>query len=121
MEENVVEVRNFRKTYKDLVAVEDISFRSAGERSSGLLGPNGAGKTSTLESLEGLRQPDGGTLAHPGNRSSPPGSRKLRDLIGVQLQASALPASMTPRRRWDSFALTTGGTADRFVGGIWSR
>ena len=95
MEENVVEVRNFRKTYKDLVAVEDISFSVRRGEIFGLLGPNGAGKTSTLESLEGLRQPDGGSLRIQGvDPARQP--RKLRDLIGVQLQASTLPASMTP-------------------------
>jgi len=59
----------------------------------GLLGPNGAGKTSTLESLEGLRASDGGLLqvmdVDPTRES-----RKLRNLIGVQLQTSGLPDSM---------------------------
>jgi len=62
----------------------------------GLLGPNGAGKTSTLECLEGLRQPDGGTLDILGvNPAREP--YKLRNLIGVQLQSSGLPATMTAR------------------------
>jgi ABC-2 type transport system ATP-binding protein len=95
MADSVVEVKNFRKTYHDLVAVEDISFEVRSGEIFGLLGPNGAGKTSTLESLEGLRQADGGSLQilgiDPGRQ---PGN--LRNLIGVQLQASALPASMTP-------------------------
>jgi len=95
MADNVIEVKNFRKKYQDLVAVDDISFEVQQGEIFGLLGPNGAGKTSTLESLEGLRQADGGGLnilgVDPGKQ---PG--KLRDLIGVQLQASALPASMTP-------------------------
>jgi ABC-2 type transport system ATP-binding protein len=95
MGESVVEVRKFRKTYEDLIAVEDISFEVHRGEIFGLLGPNGAGKTSTLESLEGLRQPDGGTLRILGIDPSRQ-SLKLRDLIGVQLQASALPASMTP-------------------------
>jgi ABC-2 type transport system ATP-binding protein len=91
----VIEVTRFRKTYDDLIAVEDISFEVHQGEIFGLLGPNGAGKTSTLESLEGLRQADGGSLrilgVDPGRQ---PG--KLRDLIGVQLQASTLPVSMTP-------------------------
>ncbi len=95
MNEAVVEARSFRKTYKSLVAVEDISFEVRRGEIFGLLGPNGAGKTSTLESLEGLRQPDGGTLRILGIDPARQ-AQKLRDLIGVQLQASALPASMTP-------------------------
>jgi ABC-2 type transport system ATP-binding protein len=102
MNETVVEARNFRKTYKSLVAVEDISFEVRRGEIFGLLGPNGAGKTSTLETLEGLRQPDGGTLSILGiDPSREP--RKLRDLIGVQLQASALPASMTPSEAMQFF------------------
>jgi len=95
MADSIVEVRDFRKTYNGLVAVEDISFSVHRGEIFGLLGPNGAGKTSTLESLECLRHADSGELRilgiDPGRQ---PG--KLRDLIGVQLQASALPASMTP-------------------------
>jgi ABC-2 type transport system ATP-binding protein len=95
MSEAIIEVKKFRKRYGDLVAVEDISFTVDRGEIFGLLGPNGAGKTSTLESLEGLRQADGGSLkilgVDPGKQ---PG--KLRNLIGVQLQAASLPASMTP-------------------------
>jgi ABC-2 type transport system ATP-binding protein len=60
----------------------------------GLLGPNGAGKTTTLECLEGLRQPDSGQMSIFGvDPQREPA--KLRNLIGVQLQTSGLPASMT--------------------------
>lgn len=93
MNETVIQVRNFRKTYDTTVAVDDISFDVQHGEIFGLLGPNGAGKTSTLECLEGLRHADGGSLnilgVDPGRQAS-----KLRTLIGVQLQASALPATM---------------------------
>jgi ABC-2 type transport system ATP-binding protein len=60
----------------------------------GLLGPNGAGKTTTLECLEGLRLPDKGDIRIMG--IDPIGNRRgLHKAIGVQLQASGLPASMT--------------------------
>ena len=89
----VIRVRDFRKTYGDLVAVDGISFDVKQGEIFGLLGPNGAGKTSTLESLEGLRAPDGGSLQVMGvdpARQSP----KLRNVIGVQLQTSGLPDSI---------------------------
>jgi ABC-2 type transport system ATP-binding protein len=95
MEDPVVEARNFRKTYGKVVAVNGISFDVQQGEIFGLLGPNGAGKTSTLESLEGLRAPDGGTLRVAGvDPTREP--RKLRNLIGVQLQSSGLPESITP-------------------------
>jgi ABC-2 type transport system ATP-binding protein len=94
MSSAVIEVRNFRKTYADLVAVDDVSFEVRRGEIYGLLGPNGAGKTTTLESLEGLRWPDGGSLRVAGVDPSR-SARALRDIIGVQLQTSALPQSIT--------------------------
>ncbi|HNT77801.1 MAG TPA: ABC transporter ATP-binding protein, partial [Anaerolineae bacterium] len=93
MNNTVIRVTNFRKTYGAMVAVDGISFEARRGEIFGLLGPNGAGKTTTLECLEGLRQADGGALdilgVDPGRQP-----RKLRNLIGVQLQTSGLPADM---------------------------
>lgn len=95
MKTSVIEVKEFRKTYGNYVAVDGISFDVKPGEIFGLLGPNGAGKTSTLECLEGLRAPNGGSLRVMGlNPASE--SRKLRNLIGVQLQSAGLPESITP-------------------------
>lgn len=95
MSNPIIEVQDFRKAYGDFVAVNDISFSVQPGEIFGLLGPNGAGKTSTLESLEGLRAPDGGSLHVAGvDPSREP--RKLRSVIGVQLQSASLPESITP-------------------------
>ncbi len=88
--DSVITVKGFRKTYGDFVAVDDISFDVQQGEIFGLLGPNGAGKTTTLESLEGLRAPDGGSL-HVMGVDPTRQSRKLCNLIGVQLQTSGLP------------------------------
>ena len=93
MKDPVIRVRDFRKTYGDFVAVDGISFDVQQGEIFGLLGPNGAGKTSTLESLEGLRAPDGGSLLVMGiDPARQP--RELRNVIGVQLQTSGLPDSI---------------------------
>lgn len=94
MSETVLIVQNFSKMYGNFVAVDHIDFELRRGEIFGLLGPNGAGKTSTLECLEGLRQPSNGTLSILGVNPSRDG-RKLRNLTGVQLQTSALPAAMT--------------------------
>ena len=95
MQDSVIQVQSFTKTYGDFVAVDDVSFDVRQGEIFGLLGPNGAGKTSTLESLEGLRAPDGGTLRVAGvDPTREP--HKLRNLIGVQLQSAGLPESITP-------------------------
>lgn len=87
--DQVIEVRDLTKRYGELVAVEAITFTVARGEVFGILGPNGAGKTTTLEMVEGLRKPDGGTIAVDGLPVWPdPAPVKRR--IGVQLQATAL-------------------------------
>jgi ABC-2 type transport system ATP-binding protein len=93
MGESVLVVKDFRKCYGDLVAVDGISLEVEQGEIFGLLGPNGAGKTTTLECVEGIRRPDGGTIDILGVDPSR-NTRKLYDLIGVQLQTSGLPATM---------------------------
>ena len=93
MDESMIKLRGFRKLYGDFVAVDGISFEVKRGEIFGLLGPNGSGKTSTLETLEGLRASDGGSLEVMGLNPTRE-SRKLRNLIGVQLQTSGLPDSI---------------------------
>lgn len=95
MNDPVITVRDFRKTYGDFVAVDGISFAVNQSEIFGLLGPNGAGKTTMLECLEGIRSPDGGTL-RVANIDPTHEPRKLRNVIGVQLQSAGLPESITP-------------------------
>lgn len=94
MSEVLVSVKGFTKRYGETVAVKDISLEVHKGEIFALLGPNGSGKTSTLECLEGIRRPDGGDLRIAGIDPTRH-SRRLRNLIGVQLQTSALPAAMT--------------------------
>jgi len=56
----MIEVTNLTITYKDLVAVDSISFDVKKGEIFGIIGPNGAGKTSAIECLEGLRKLSGG-------------------------------------------------------------
>jgi ABC-2 type transport system ATP-binding protein len=89
-------VHNLQKSYGDHQAVRGVSFEVGEGEILGLLGPNGAGKTSTLECVIGLRRPDAGrielcgidALAHP---------EQVKQLIGAQLQATALQDKITPR------------------------
>jgi ABC-2 type transport system ATP-binding protein len=91
--EAAVTVHDFAKSYGDVVAVSGVTFEVLPGEIFGLLGPNGAGKTTTLECLEGIRQPDRGQLAVQGvDPTQDP--RKLHRVMGVQLQASGLPADM---------------------------
>jgi len=91
---NVIEVANLTKHYGDRAAVDDVSFSVEEGEIFGILGPNGAGKTTTVETIAGLRSPDGGTVSVLG--LDPRKDReRLRSLVGVQLQESELPERMT--------------------------
>ena len=50
----------FKRKYKDVKAVQEVSFEIAQGEVVGFLGPNGAGKTTTLKMLSGLLHPTGG-------------------------------------------------------------
>jgi ABC-2 type transport system ATP-binding protein len=85
----VIEVEHLHKRYKDTVAVEDVSFTVQRGEIFGIIGPNGAGKTTTVETVEGLRTPDRGTVRVLG--LDPWRDRtELRQRVGVQLQQSDL-------------------------------
>lgn len=89
-------VSNLTKRYGSTVAVDRLTFAVERGTIYGLLGPNGAGKTTTLECVEGLRTPDEGVIEVFGiDPVSRP--KELWSVIGVQLQESALPKTMTPR------------------------
>ena len=69
------------------------SFSVAEGEIFGILGPNGAGKTTAVECAIGLRQPDAGTIRLLG--LDPRADRdKVHEIVGVQLQAGALPAKL---------------------------
>lgn len=84
---SVIEVKNLKKSYGKREAVRGISFAVEEGEIFGLLGPNGAGKTSTLEMLEGLREPDSGQILVLGIDLREDGTG-LRKQIGIALQSS---------------------------------
>ena len=49
-----------RKHYGDVTAIDGVSFQVEQGEIFGMVGPNGSGKTTTIECIEGLRQPDEG-------------------------------------------------------------
>jgi ABC-2 type transport system ATP-binding protein len=99
----VISVRDLRKSYADVAAVDGVSFDVDEGEFFGILGPNGAGKTTTLEIIEGLREPDSGHVTVLG-LAAWPRNGALLPRIGVQLQASSFFERLTAREQIRTFA-----------------
>jgi ABC-2 type transport system ATP-binding protein len=100
---DIIDVSDLTKRYGDRLAVDGASFSVEEGEIFGILGPNGAGKTTTIESIAGLRTPDGGTIRVLG--LDPRRDRdRLRTLVGVQLQESELPDRLTVAEALELFA-----------------
>jgi ABC-2 type transport system ATP-binding protein len=87
-------VRNLRKAYKDVVAVDGLDLEVRLGECFGLLGPNGAGKTTTVEICEGLAAADSGDVEVLGMRWDSE-SEQLRQRLGIQLQDTQLSDKLT--------------------------
>jgi len=87
-------VRNLRKAYKDVLAVDGLELEVRAGECFGLLGPNGAGKTTTMEICEGLVSADSGDVEMLGMRWDS-GAAQLRQRLGVQLQDTQLADKLT--------------------------
>ena len=90
MQETAIEVHDLNKSYGGEPVLRDVSFAVGAGEIFGIAGRNGAGKTTTVEILQGLRARDGGDVTvlgiDPGRER-----KRLRPLLGAQLQTSALP------------------------------
>ena len=83
--EVAISVRNLVVDYKNLRAVNNISFDAKAGEVTVVIGPNGAGKTSTMEVCSGVRTATGGSVKVLG--FDPKKDRnKINSLIGVMLQ-----------------------------------
>jgi ABC-2 type transport system ATP-binding protein len=92
----VIEVRDLRKSYGDVHAVDGVSLAIGEQELVALLGPNGAGKTTTVEILEGYRSRDGGEASVLGFDPAR-GGRSFRERIGIVLQEAGFEDAFTPR------------------------
>jgi len=86
-----VELKNIRKVFGSVVALDDVNFSVLKGEIHGLLGENGAGKSTLMNILYGLYSPDKGEIYIEGNKvkiNSPYDSIKLG--IGMVHQVSTL-------------------------------
>jgi ABC-2 type transport system ATP-binding protein len=117
-----VEVRDLRRSYGTVRAVDGLTFTAPSAAVTAVLGRNGAGKTTTVEICAGLRPRDGGSVTVLG--AEPWRNAALRPRVGVMPQsAGSGAAGVYPAARvgevlalFASFAarpLDPGGLLDR--------
>ncbi|MBZ2198699.1 ABC transporter ATP-binding protein [Occultella gossypii] len=89
--EPIVSVRDVRRNFGDVVALDGVSLDVHPGEIVGLLGPNGAGKTTLLSLINGLRKPDSGTVRLFGGD---PRKASSRFGLGTTPQETGLPATL---------------------------
>jgi ABC-2 type transport system ATP-binding protein len=87
-----VEVDRLVKRYRDATAVAGLSLCAYRGEVTAILGPNGAGKTTTIETCEGYRRADSGTVRVLG-LDPVSDARELRARVGVMLQSGGVPTT----------------------------
>ena len=98
----IIEVKNLSKSYKNLKAIDDLSFDVYEGEILGLLGPNGSGKSTTINSVLNLLSFEKGTIKIFGKEMKPDAYDIKRD-IGVIFQEVAVFEELTVYENIDYF------------------
>jgi ABC-2 type transport system ATP-binding protein len=107
-----VELRGLRKTYGELVAVDDVSLTVSPGDVFGYLGPNGAGKTTSLRMMLGLITPTAGDVRLFGDDPIADPVAALADVAGFVEEPAFYPY-LSGRRNLDMLAALDGGDGGR--------
>ena len=100
---SIIEVRDLRKSFGGIQAVDGISFQIRKGESFGILGPNGAGKTTTIRMVYGFSPKSSGTLRVFG-LDIDTDWRTVRSRIGVCQQENNLDPDLSVRENLAVFA-----------------
>jgi lipooligosaccharide transport system ATP-binding protein len=98
-----IDAQHLRKTYGDLVAVDDVSFQLLPGECLGILGPNGAGKTTIIRMIYGFSPMADGVLRVFG-LDTRGNMRTIKARIGVFQQENSLDPDLTVRQNLEVFA-----------------
>src|SRR5260370_29255867 len=85
-----VQIDGLVKRYRGIAAVAGLTLRGERAQVTAILGPDGAGKTTAIETCEGYRRPDDGTVRVLG-LDPVADARALRPMVGVMLQSGGVP------------------------------
>ncbi|MGO1539731.1 MAG: ABC transporter ATP-binding protein, partial [Leucobacter sp.] len=99
-----ISVERLTKRFRDVTAVDDVSFEVPAGSVFAFLGTNGAGKSTTINCLTTVLAPDAGTLTVAGHPVATAGDA-VRRAIGVVFQDSLLDQALTVRENLELRAL----------------
>ncbi len=102
MSEYALIVKDLKKYYGRVRAVDGISFAIRRGTIFCFVGPNGAGKTTTMEVIEGLKEPDSGEILLL-DMALPQEAARVKQAMGVQLQTTGLLERLKVREIIDLF------------------
>ena len=102
-----IEINALRKEYRDVVAVDDLSFTVEEGELFSLLGVNGAGKTTTIKMLSTLIPPTGGDAVILG-KSLRREASEIKGLIDVSTQETAVARKLTVEENLRFYAALNG-------------
>ena len=91
----MITIERLRKTYGELVAVDDLSLAAQPGEIFALLGPNGAGKTTTVSCLVGLLRPDSGAI-EVGGIDALARPREAKRIVSYVPESANLYRALTP-------------------------
>ena len=100
--ENIIEIRNLVKQYKELKAIDDLSFEVHKGEILGLLGPNGSGKSTTINCILSLLNYNKGIIKIFGKEMKPD-SYDIKAKIGVVFQDVSVFDELTVYENIDYF------------------
>lgn len=115
--ENIIEVKNLTKKYKELTAISNLSFCVKKGEILGLLGPNGSGKSTTINSILSLLSYQSGDILIFGKKMKPD-SYDIKKKIGVIFQNVAVFEELTVWENIDYFCglyISDKETRDKYI------
>jgi ABC-2 type transport system ATP-binding protein len=98
--DNIIEIKNLTKKFKDFTAVDDISFNVKKGEIFAFLGPNGAGKTTTIKMLTTLTNPTSGKILINGFDPTKQ-QHEARASFGIVFQDPSLDDELTAYENMD--------------------
>jgi ABC-2 type transport system ATP-binding protein len=112
MNDVMISVKNLKKFFGDVKAVNGISFNVNKGEIFGLLGPNGAGKTTTIKLLLGLLESDEGELEVLG-MDPEKDELLIKSRIGYVSEEPLIFKSLTPKDLFNFVASIRGMTSEK--------